>query len=82
MQSRFLAIYCTQNRGWDETLRAWRIAHNPGYGTSRIDRCGPASVDAVERAVRGGQLVDSPLDLGIVDQGRSVVRLDPRIDDE
>ncbi len=36
----------------------------------------------MQRTARRGQLVDPALDRGIIDQGRSVVRLDPRVDHE
>ena len=41
-----------------------------------------ASVDPVQRTAGRGQFVDPALDLGIIDQRRSVVRLDPRVDDQ
>ena len=41
-----------------------------------------ASIDSVQRTARSGQGVDAPLNRGIVHQGRSVVRLDSRVDDE
>ncbi len=43
---------------------------------------GGASVDAVERASRRGELVDAALDRRVIDQRRRVVRLDPRVDDQ
>ena len=38
------------------------------------------SVDPVQRPARGGQGIDPALDLGVVDQRRGVVRLDPGVD--
>ena len=40
------------------------------------------SIDPVQRPARCGEGVDPALDLGIFHQGRSVMGLDPRVDDQ
>ena len=61
-------------------LRRGRERGKPATAAKRVGR--PDSIDPVQRAARRGQGVDAPLDLGVIDQRRGVVRLDPGVDHE